>query len=355
MTFLSKPLGSGAVYSLLFLLQLITLVSAITIDAKSCAPYKANVEAAVKEAQEIANYAQWRTEEKSPRFGNLMMDMLHASNEDDHIVLQRVRGKIIPCHNLLEHFADPLKAVFKEVDNAMKIPTSAKNHIVIHCDDDHLTKTAPSTPHLFFDNSNGRQARVQGLQRSDRKKDLGACGGFQKAFQYDFIYVKNEMKAKAIVLCSDHSMGALKSAEPGKKVADYRNSNLAALSPGIDGVPGKILTTMLLHELMHATDSTAFPLMPGGHPAELYGYKQITGRNVGEQGTLNSGPDSKTRLANADSWALLGAGTFPLSFPSPTIVLIKPRLVPEQPRVRRRKDLEPECGRPCPRARGQQA
>lgn len=100
--------------------------------------------------------------------------------------------------------------------------TLKSNNIVIHCDDKHLTK---STATLYYDNSNGRQARVQVLNNAKRDAKLGACGGIQRAFAYAFFDAKTKKEAgEAIVLCSDAKVGALLSANPTKKVCRYRSA-----------------------------------------------------------------------------------------------------------------------------------
>lgn len=89
----SKPLG-GAVFSIFFLLQIVAFVSAIKIDAKSCTPYKARLDGALTEVEAMVDYAIKRANDKTyKRQGTLLQDMLHASNEDDTLVLRKVAGK----------------------------------------------------------------------------------------------------------------------------------------------------------------------------------------------------------------------------------------------------------------------
>ena len=192
------------------------------------------------------------------------------------------------------------------------------NDLIIHCDDKHLTPTT-GRKDLYFDNSNGRQARVQVLNVAGRGST--ACGGVQRAFEYEFNDAKTgKVGGKAIVLCSD-SAGALKAADD-KDLTFWRDKNLLSISAGVDFF-SRFLSYMILHELMHASDrasckyqchvfsttvrTNAFkvPVNPGGK-AELYGYQKITGHAVGATG--DGGPSSLVRLHNADSYALLACG-----------------------------------------------
>ncbi|KAF2635010.1 hypothetical protein P280DRAFT_202755 [Massarina eburnea CBS 473.64] len=283
MSFLSKPLG-GALYSVFFFLQLVAVVSAIKIDQKSCTKYKTQLDSAMKEVEAMVQYAEKRAADTTnKRQGSLLQDMLHASNEDDTSVLKKVQ------------------ATFNEVGKTLK-----DNTVVIHCDDTHLTKSSAT---LYNDNSNGRQASVQVLNRADRKANLGACGGIQRGFTYSYFDAKTKKAAgEVIILCSDGPTGALQAANPTKKLGDFRNNNLEVVDQGLD-MAGGFLSYMILHELMHVTDANSFPVNPG-NSEELYGYEKITGHAAGAAGSASSGPNSITRLANADSWALLAAGWY---------------------------------------------
>ncbi|KAF2175308.1 hypothetical protein K469DRAFT_756291 [Zopfia rhizophila CBS 207.26] len=282
MPFFSKP--AHMLCTLLSVLHVVAFAAGYTIDPKSCTgDYKSRVQEAMDEVSSMVTYAEKRAAQKSPykRQGTLLQDLLNASDEDDAYVLTQVRSW------------------FSQVKG-----TVADKDVVIHCDDKHLTK-ADGRNDLYYDNSNNRQARVQVLNSANRKSN--ACGGIQRAFEYPFLdKTTGRTGGKAIVLCSDSSVGALKAADADKDLAFWRDKDLRSVSRGVDFF-GRFLSYMILHELMHATDGKQFPVNPGGQ-AELYGYEKITGHAVGASG--GEGPNSLVRLHNADSYALLACGWY---------------------------------------------
>ncbi|KAF2791922.1 hypothetical protein K505DRAFT_376414 [Melanomma pulvis-pyrius CBS 109.77] len=234
----------------------------------------------MEEVEAILAYAENRASPRAPfkREGTLLQDLLNASKEDDNF-------KTCLTNELhTGWFAQARLEI-------------AKLTIVIHCDDKHLTKT-DGRKDLYFDNSNGRQARVQVLNHATRKPT--ACGGVMRAFAYEF---KDKATGKragdAIVLCSDAG-GALTAADKDTDLKFWRDKDLRSMEQGLDFF-NRFLSYMLLHELMHVTDHSQCK-------HELYGYKEITGNAVGQTGA--SGPASLVRLHNADSYAFLACAWY---------------------------------------------
>jgi len=117
---------------------------------------------------------------------------------------------------------------------------------VIHCSDAHLKPADPAN-RKFIDTERGNTVVIAPRPAGTAPTD-NACGGVVKAFTYA------ALAQQVIVLCSDSDQGALKSSFTN--IDQWRTTgNLKEATnvqqKGLDAL-GMYLSTMILHELMHA-------------------------------------------------------------------------------------------------------
>ncbi|KAI4244111.1 MAG: hypothetical protein L6R40_003095 [Gallowayella cf. fulva] len=275
--------GSPAQWLLLLVLMKFgTQVTAWSLADDCTGEDAAKIREAMPNAIAMADYATKRAVQDPgpyPRKGNLLQDMLGASDENDSEALGLTRQWL---------------GAARDVASANTAPGVG---LVIHCSDKYLSLIDSSTG-VYRDNTRGG-VRVQ------TGYSPNACGGKLRAFQYSF------GAGNVIVLCSDWAGGAL-SASVGNSIDSWRDrGNLA-----IDDLKGvginffeRYLSYKLLHELMHCASGRQFPAeLPDGRVGELYGYAKITGHAVGATGS--GGPSAANRQHNADSFALLACGWY---------------------------------------------
>ncbi|KAF8847574.1 hypothetical protein BDZ45DRAFT_754768 [Acephala macrosclerotiorum] len=263
--------------------------------APDCAAFP-QVSAEMTGALNLAIYAKMRAANDPPRLGTSMADLLAAPNENDSGNLQLVQ------------------TWFQNVVDAASIPSPGG--VVIHCFDAHLTPTDPANgKYIDTERSN---TLVNAPRPAGTTPTNNACGGVVKAFTYA------AGGQQVIVLCSDSDKGALKSSltslEQWRTSGNLKNEELVQ-EKGLD-VLGIYLSTMILHELMHAASfaEQAKALQPAQFPGilpdkvnnqpvgELYQYTPISGKKLGDQ--TSSGQSTANNLQhNADSFSLLAAST----------------------------------------------
>ncbi|KAF2121313.1 hypothetical protein BDV96DRAFT_682568 [Lophiotrema nucula] len=207
------------------------------------------------EALAIVTYAEKRAAKRSPfkRQGALLHDLLSATDETDGFALTQASSAF-----------NTVKATIENGD------------IIIHWNDKHLTK-ADGHNDLYFDDSDNRQARVQGLNSPNRKAT--ACGGIMRAFEYDFLDGRTgKSRGKAIVPCSNLNAGALKAFDEDEDITFWRDKDMRQVTECLDFI-GRYLSYMILLELFHAVDETNYQYLnySSRRQAERYGNREITG------------------------------------------------------------------------------
>ncbi|KAL8798754.1 MAG: hypothetical protein Q9182_006415 [Xanthomendoza sp. 2 TL-2023] len=247
----------------------------------------AKLREAIPNAIAMADYATKRAVEDPgpyPRKGNLLQDMLGASDENDANALSLARQWL---------------GAARDVASANTAPDVG---LTIHCSDKYLNLIDASTG-VYRDNTRGGVRVQTGYQPN-------ACGGKLRAFQYSF------GAGNVIVLCSDWAGGAIP-ASIGNSIEGWRSQGDLTIEPlkkvGINFFE-RYLSYKILHELMHCASGGQFPAaLPDGNVGELYGYAKITGHAVNTTGS--GGPSANNRQHNADSFALLACGKLLLSEP----------------------------------------
>ncbi|KIM98739.1 hypothetical protein OIDMADRAFT_57083 [Oidiodendron maius Zn] len=267
-----------------------------SIDS-SCIAFP-QVQAAMTEALNLVIYAKLRAANAPPRLGTSMVDLLAAPNENDPNTLEFVQ------------------TWYQNVIDAASVPSP--DGIVIQCTDANLTPIDLAN-RKYIDTKRGNKVvyapKIPGATLTDN-----ACGGFIKAFAYP------ADRQQIVLLCSDSNSGALKSSY-SDLLGPWRTAgDLTALTPvkekGLDAL-GMYLSTMILHELMHAASMAEqlkklqfaqFPaILPdevNGQPiGEIYQYSPISGKQLGD--SISSGQSTVNNLQhNADSMALLAASWY---------------------------------------------
>ena len=118
---------------------------------------------------------------------------------------------------------------------------------MIHCSDAHLTPTDPAN-RKYIDTERGNTL-VTAPSGAGITPTVNACGGFVKAFTYA------AGGQQVVLLCSDSDKAALKSSftlplADWRTLGNLKDSDLVK-EKGLDAL-GMYLSTMILHELMHA-------------------------------------------------------------------------------------------------------
>ena len=118
---------------------------------------------------------------------------------------------------------------------------------MIHCSDAHLTPTDPVN-RKYIDTERGNTLVIAPRPAGTTPTD-NACGGVLKAFTYA------AGGQQVVLLCSDSDKGALKSSfttplDQWRTGGNLKDEDLVK-EKGLD-VLGMYLSTMILHELMHA-------------------------------------------------------------------------------------------------------
>ncbi|KAL8812593.1 MAG: hypothetical protein Q9223_007252, partial [Gallowayella weberi] len=211
---------------LVILTQLGTLTNAWSLADDCTGDDAAKIREAMPNAIAIADYATKRAVDDPgpyPRKGNLLQDMLGASDENDANALGLARQWL---------------GAARDVASANTAPNVG---LTIHCSDKYLTLIDASTG-VYRDNTRGGVRVATGYQRN-------ACGGRLRAFQYSF------GAGNVIVLCSDWVGGALP-ASIGNSIESWRSKGDLTVEPlkkvGINFFE-RYLSYKILHELMHCT------------------------------------------------------------------------------------------------------
>jgi hypothetical protein len=131
---------------------------------------------------------------------------------------------------------------------------------LIHCSDAHLQSVNPLT-RQYADIIDGTSYTVYAPRITGSTPTSNACGGAIKAFTYP------AGGQVIIILCSDGAQGALKSSYSTSITQWRTEGNLKEIEltkdNGLDAL-GMYLSTMILHELMHAASfAMQAPLQPG--------------------------------------------------------------------------------------------
>ncbi|KUJ23962.1 uncharacterized protein LY89DRAFT_776168 [Mollisia scopiformis] len=246
----------------------------------------------------MAIYAQKRAYGSPLLLGTSMVDLLAAPNENDEATLAFVR------------------TWFGNVVSAATIPSPGG--ILIHCSDAHLIPTNP-TSRQYLDNR-GNTVINAPSPPPGISLTANACGGFAKGFTYQA--AANQI----IILCSDSGKGALISSFT-PSLDNYRTSGDLRIGPGVSenglDILGMWLSTVILHELMHAASfaqqlgtfqlgqfpATLPDMVNGATVGEIYQFTPISGKQLGA--STSTGQSTANNLQhNADSFALLAASWY---------------------------------------------
>ncbi|KAL8677628.1 MAG: hypothetical protein Q9186_005963 [Xanthomendoza sp. 1 TL-2023] len=211
---------------LLFILSLASLTGAWSLADDCTGDDAARIREAMPNAIAIADYATKRAVEDSgpyPRKGNLLQDMLGASDENDSNALSLARRAA------------------RDVASANTAPDVG---LTIHCSDKYLSLIDPTTG-VHRDNTRGGVRVATGYSPN-------ACGGKLRAFQYSF------GAGNVIVLCSDWAGGALP-ASKGNSIDSWRSQGDLTIESlkkvGINFFE-RYLSYKILHELMHCASGS---------------------------------------------------------------------------------------------------
>lgn len=223
-----------------------TLCTAWSI-APDCAAFP-QVSAEMTGALNMAIYGRMRAANDPPRLGTSMADLLAAPNENDPDNLQLVQSKFLFVLHMLS-CETPIKflliAWFENVVDAASVPSPGG--IVIHCSDAYLNPTDAAN-RKYIDAERGNTVVIAPAPPAGITPTNNACGGFVKAFTYA------AGGQQVIVLCSDSGKGALKSSlaslDQFRTSGNLKNEQLVQ-AKGLNAL-GMYLSTMILHELMHA-------------------------------------------------------------------------------------------------------
>ena len=140
-------------------------------------------------------------------------------------------------------------AWFQNVLNAASVPSPGG--IVIHCSDAYLIPIDPAN-RKYKDAERGNTLVIAPAPPAGITPTNNACGGFVKAFTYP------AGGQQVIILCSDSDKGVLKSSlaslDQFRTSGNLKNEQLVQ-AKGLNAL-GMYLSTMILHELMHAASFT---------------------------------------------------------------------------------------------------
>jgi hypothetical protein len=124
--------------------------------------------------------------------------------------------------------------------------------VIIFCNDDHLTYPSSGFSGVYYDNADGKHARIQ-MNRKPAPGRTGPCGNNLRGFAYPYSSIDGTSGA-AIVLCSIGAGSAFESSDKTGEVSLWRVGGDLTRSPeGLDTL-GRYLSYMIIHELMHASN-----------------------------------------------------------------------------------------------------